>query len=142
MMSFLADLRSMLSTVEPGADFDGTSFDEGVEIVTRWSRDEIVRDVRDGTVPANVHDFASLHDYVDANLYGGAAFWPSLPSDSDDEQYQNEFCRFWNIVQERLDAWIKANGIQLSQSQTRSSLGHLIRHDGSDKDAERSKNGY
>lgn len=35
------------------------------------ARQEILDDVRAGRVPADVNDFAVLHDYVDANEYGG-----------------------------------------------------------------------
>jgi len=36
---------------------------------------EIARDIRDGIVPATVKSFGELHDYVDANAYGGALEW-------------------------------------------------------------------
>jgi len=32
---------------------------------------EILKDIEDGIVPEGVHDFSELHDYVDANTYGG-----------------------------------------------------------------------
>lgn len=33
-------------------------------------RSQILQDMADGTVPTDVRDFASLHDYTDANFYG------------------------------------------------------------------------
>jgi hypothetical protein len=61
---------------------------------------EIRADITSGRVPASVASFAELHDYVDANGYGGAfeVEW----NDSD------EFNAFWNGVQSAIDAWIKA----------------------------------
>jgi hypothetical protein len=115
MLSFLDDLQVMLSAAAPKEDFDSTSFEEGVDIVIRWATDEILSDVRKGIVPMNVPDFSALHDYVDANLYGGADYWPNMPSETDDERYVNDFCRFWNTVQGSLDAWIKAGGIASRQ---------------------------
>ena len=118
MPNFLDDLRMMLSTVAPKEDFDGFSFEEGVEVVIRWAKDEIMSDVRKGIVPPSVPDFSTLHDYVDANLYGGADYWPNMPSETDDERYVNEFCRFWNAVQDSVDAWIKVGGINSQQIQS------------------------
>lgn len=40
------------------------------EIIARMKR-EIRTDVRCGRIPDNVKSFAELHDYVDANSYGG-----------------------------------------------------------------------
>jgi hypothetical protein len=81
------------------------SVEGGVQIATAWARDEVLEDVASGRVPATVASFAELHDHVDANGYGGAFRWPCLSSDRDDA-YQNEFCRFWNAVQENVNEWI------------------------------------
>jgi len=32
---------------------------------------EILQDIDDGIVPPDVNSFSALHDYVDANTYGG-----------------------------------------------------------------------
>jgi hypothetical protein len=42
-----------------------------------------------------------LHDYVDANGYGGAF----------EHDFDNEETDFWNAVQDAVDAWIKAGGL-------------------------------
>lgn len=34
-------------------------------------KEEIIEDALDGTVPATVRDYSELHDFVDANGYGG-----------------------------------------------------------------------
>ena len=36
------------------------------------TKEEILNDIQSGRVPADVRSFADLHDYVDANCYGGA----------------------------------------------------------------------
>src|SRR4051812_40333691 len=53
-------------------------------IVIRWACDEVTGDIGTGLVPPTVQSFAELHNYVDANKYGGAFFWPQLTGDSDD----------------------------------------------------------
>lgn len=60
---------------------------------------EIQNDIDAGTVPPTVQSFSELHDYVDANYYGGAFEQPFDGSD--------EACHFWNQVQTALDEWIK-----------------------------------
>jgi hypothetical protein len=61
---------------------------------------EILEDIASGIVPHHVGSFAELHDYVDANGYGGAFEEPFDPSDWGHS--------FWNAVQSELDRWIKA----------------------------------
>ncbi len=121
MLSFMDDLHTMLSAADPKGVFDTTSFEQGIEIVVRWAKSEIMRDVRIGVVPTSVPDFSALHDYVNANMYGDTGYWPNMPSETDDEQYQNDFCRFWNAVQDRVDAWIKAGGIRTWQTTSQAS---------------------
>jgi len=66
-------------------------------------KQEILADIASGRVPATVASFSELHDYVDANEYGGGAEdWSEEKSGTD------EFCDFWNRVQNEVDAWIKA----------------------------------
>jgi hypothetical protein len=62
--------------------------------------EEIEADIACGVVPATVGSFAELHDYVDANEYGGA--FETDWSDSD------AHCAFWSAVQSRVDSWLKA----------------------------------
>ncbi len=77
-------------------------------VVERCKR-EIRRDIARGTVPATVRTFAELHDYVDANEYGGAC-----ETDEDglgwwdgDEAQRAAAMTFWNRVQDAVDAWIR-----------------------------------
>lgn len=75
-------------------------------ILIELGKKEIIADVRNGIVPRYVESFGDLHDYVDANCYGGLC----------DEQYGDEFTKeggfdYLNHVQDALDAWIKDGGI-------------------------------
>jgi hypothetical protein len=65
-------------------------------------KEEISDDIAAGIVPAGVASFAELHDYVDANEYGGLCD-PEAYGDS--ERYGVEFAA---AVQDALDAWVKA----------------------------------
>ena len=64
---------------------------------------EILSDIANGTVPATVATFAELHDYVDANEYGGAC-----EEDGPFGGFSVEQCDFWNECQNAVDAWLKA----------------------------------
>jgi hypothetical protein len=64
---------------------------------------EILEDIRRGVVPDTVGSFSELHDYVDANGYGGAfEAWFEGCCESD------AFCRFWDRAQNACDRWLKA----------------------------------
>jgi len=66
------------------------------------SKSEILEHVAEGTVPATCASYSELHDYVDANGYGGAF----------EDDFDNEETDFWNAVQDAVDAWIKAGGLK------------------------------
>ena len=59
---------------------------------------EVLADVAAGIVPVTVASFSELHDYVDANGYGGA-FEDDAP-DTNDEM--------WDALQCAVDGWIKS----------------------------------
>ena len=65
------------------------------------SKSEILEDIAEGTIPATCASYRELHDYVDANGYGGAF----------EHDFDNEETGFWNAVQDAVDAWIKAGGL-------------------------------
>ena len=72
-----------------------------LEIVER-SKAEIREDVLAGIIPDNTYDFEKLHDYVDANEYGGFT--------------EDNFTADWDFVvdvQAILDKWMKQTGIDL-----------------------------
>jgi hypothetical protein len=61
------------------------------------AKDEISTHIRLGVVPPTVKRFGELHDYMDANLYGGGAFLFSLCGGD---------CDILNAVQNAVDAWL------------------------------------
>ncbi len=75
---------------------------------------EILADVADGTVPATCASFGELHDYVDANGYGGAFEDGNFSICADDDSNIAE-CHanvdFWNDVQDAVDAWINGGAL-------------------------------
>jgi hypothetical protein len=81
----------------------GFSADELRRVVER-AKAEILADVASGTVPRTCASFSELHDYTDANGYGGAFERP----------FDNEETDFWNAVQDTVDRWIKQGGLQAS----------------------------
>lgn len=66
---------------------------------------EIRSDVISGLVPANVDSFSSLHDFVDANGYGG--FFKEGVFDLLGMDATNE-------IQNSVDVWIKSGGIDVA----------------------------
>lgn len=92
---------------------------EPVAAVAAKAQREILADIRSGAVPVTVRSFAQLHDYVDANSYGGGFDWPCLPSETEDDAYQQAFTDFWNAVQGRVDHWIKSGQIRAEATKGR-----------------------
>ena len=74
---------------------------EELRRVVERAKAEILADVAAGTVPSTCASFSELHDYTDANGYGGAFERP----------FDNEETDFWNAVQDAVDAWIKQGGL-------------------------------
>jgi hypothetical protein len=75
---------------------------EELRQVVERAKAEILADVAAGTVPSTCASFSELHDYTDANGYGGAFERP----------FDNEETDFWNAVQDAVDGWIKQGGLQ------------------------------
>ncbi len=95
-------------------------------------KSEILADIAAGTVPASVSTFSELHDYVDANEYGGFCDAGSVsdiiielqderdsldeealrnwPKAGELEELQEQFTNFANAAQNAIDAWLKAGG--------------------------------
>jgi hypothetical protein len=71
------------------------------------SKAEILQDIGDGRVAEDVPNFSALHDYVDANTYGGLCDgdWPTYVADDGQEHLDIVMA---NEVQEQVDAWLKA----------------------------------
>ncbi len=79
------------------------SADELRRVVER-AKTEVLADVAAGTVPSTCGSFSELHDYTDANAYGGAFERP----------FDNNETDFWNAVQDAVDCWIKQGGLRAS----------------------------
>jgi len=86
-----------------------------IEYAIERSKLEILEDIKNGPVPATVSSFSELHDYVDANEYGGLCEdgWWSLPEDATDKQLAENHGLYLrhldqaNAVQDAVDAWLK-----------------------------------
>jgi hypothetical protein len=61
-------------------------------------KSEVLRDIERGIVPADVNSFSTLHDYVDANEYGGAC----------EGDFNANHCEFWNRLQNAVDSWLRS----------------------------------
>jgi hypothetical protein len=88
--------------------------------VINQAKREIRYDVKAGVVPASVRSFSRLHDYVDANEYGGFAIEETASptfdrlarSDRRSDRTLQARIDFINKVQDALDAWLKAGGLK------------------------------
>jgi len=76
------------------------------DAIARGKR-EILSDIVQGRVPSDVSSFGQLHDYVDANEYGGLCDTYANEGDPTDSM-SDEWIAFGNAVQDALNAWIVA----------------------------------
>lgn len=102
--AFLADLRRFTRCADPH---------DSLAAVLNVAREEIRDDVRAGIVPYDVGGFGELHDFVDANGYGGAFEWPDDATwqDNTPGDYTESHWRFWCDVQDSLHLWIEAGSL-------------------------------
>jgi hypothetical protein len=87
-----------------------------IEQLAERMKTEIMADVRASVVPSNVQSFADLHDYVDANCYGGteALFDHFVSESATDQEHQRKLDALMDIMNPAMDIvneWIKAGGI-------------------------------
>lgn len=79
---------------------------------------EILQDVRDGRVPADIMSFSQLHDFVDANCYGGTETlldeWDDAAPDTDagHRAALDKLCDLCNPAMDIVDKWIKGGGVR------------------------------
>ncbi len=78
---------------------------------------EIIDDVKAGRVPADCPSFSELHDYVDANCYGGfcedelmQALTDHFRGLDDTEGMPVTLIDYLNDAQNSIDCWIKEGG--------------------------------
>jgi hypothetical protein len=83
-------------------------FEDDLKVTVDRAKNEILADVASGRVPVSCMSFSELHDYVDANEYGGAV--EALDSEEvDSEDFDTDF---WNRVQHEVDLWIRAGALR------------------------------
>ena len=91
------------------------TLDESIERM----KQEIIDDIKAGQVPANCPSFSALHDYVDANCYGGfceesemQALMDHFGRLDEEEGMPAALIDYLNEAQNSIDRWIKEGGIQ------------------------------
>lgn len=87
---------------------------------------EIMDDVRADIVPANVASFGDLHDFADANCYGGFcdefacnALITYFGGRDENEGMPDALMAYINDAQEGIDAWIKQGGINAALAEVK-----------------------
>jgi hypothetical protein len=97
-------------------------------------KQEIIKDIKAKRVPADCPSFSALHDYVDANEYGGfcedalaVALIEHFGGIDKNEGLPEAMIEFLNEAQNAIDIWLKEGGIDQSillsnQSNTQNSL--------------------
>jgi len=91
-------------------------------------KQEIVEDIKAGRVPADCPSFSALHDYVDANCYGGfcedvllQALIEHFGGRDENEGMPDDLMDYLNNAQNSVDLWIRNRGVaQFMQQETKS----------------------
>ena len=89
------------------------NWDAFLEASIAKAKAEILADVyADRRIPLDVRSFADLHDYVDANEYGGLCDdeWLALWNIDDSDTFHSVA----NSIQDTLSRWIKDGGLRCS----------------------------
>ena len=83
-------------------------------------KQEILEDIEAGRVPPDCPSFSSLHDYVDANCYGGFCdddemqmFTNNFGGISEEKGMPDALIDYLNEAQNSIDRWIKDDGIKV-----------------------------
>lgn len=87
-----------------------------LETVVEKMKLEILHDMAIGQVPITVTSFTQLHDYVDANEYGGfcdnAIVDPMIASFGGRDEHEgmpDGFMAFMNAAQDAINAWLETS---------------------------------
>lgn len=82
-------------------------------------KQEILEDVKAGIVPYNCISFSALHDYVDANEYGGFcedelvdSLFDHFREGDKNEGMPQKMIAYFNEAQNTIDLWLKDSGIE------------------------------
>ena len=71
---------------------------ESINTLFEKAKAEIISDMEAGIIPKNIENFSDLHDYVDANCYGGLC----------EETYKiSKDFKTEIALQNKLDSWLK-----------------------------------
>jgi hypothetical protein len=76
-----------------------------VDETVKMAQQQILHDIATGIVPGSVGTFGELHNYVDANEYGGLCDMMSDYRDENDDPSE-AFSVFCNRVQNTLNEWL------------------------------------
>lgn len=90
-----------------------------IESAVELAKREIRADVKLGRVPTTVTSFSELHDYVDANEYGG------LCDDGQPGMDHEDWIAWGNDIQTRVDSWIKGGGLHSILYEVEVTLGRM-----------------
>jgi hypothetical protein len=108
-----------------------------IEYAIERSKAEILEDIASGIVPSTVTSFSDLHDYVDANEYGGLCesdSWWMLSDAVSDETLEliNEGLQIIhitqsNVVQDAIDTWLKERNPEQAKFEAEQTAIHPYR---------------
>lgn len=93
-----------------------------LEMLVADMKSEILQDVKDGFVPSGVLSFSELHDYRDANCYGGLcedtiadALIAQFGGCDEHEGMPQGMIDFINLAQAEIDTWIKSGALECTE---------------------------
>ena len=86
------------------------SFDQLVAGYVREAIDEIVVDINRKVVPKKVRSFSELHDYTDANMYGGAGLLIQI------YDLRENITEVINLGQTIIDLWLRMGHVDSAHS--------------------------
>jgi hypothetical protein len=97
-----------------------------IDAAVSRAQSEIMVDIASGTVPADVENFAALHDYVDANCYAGCCdestatelqgldlwneIFPRASGDDEEVLGSGATLNALNEMQSEIDQWLGSGG--------------------------------
>ena len=93
-----------------------------LEEVIEQIKSEIINDINAKCVPIDVSSFGELHDFVDANTYGGFCDDDGIVDaliekyggrDPSTEEMPDEVVKFMNDAHSAVDIWLKSGTLKL-----------------------------
>ena len=112
--------KLMMAPVCSAASVAVPTLEEAIERMKR----EVIEDVKSDKVPSTVKSFSELHDYVDANEYGGFcedgvldAMIRHFGGRDENEGMPDKMMEYLNGAQNAIDVWIKNDGVSTALQQ-------------------------